>query len=350
MSGRHRLSARARWSARYRKYSTLRAIPSVAGFGAVWVAAVTAGPNGAAPIDFDTEIARTSAIASWHHVTEARPSTPLEAVPLTTAARSAARSAARTAARTAEEQVVAEPRTGGHGDETDTPGTGGHDRQPENPNRGGSADGGAGTSGKERTRTEPASRQAGERPSLKRERDRGLTAREVARAVGAAHADVADQWPVLERALRDEGMTDVRSQIAALATVVTEVGPALRPINEYGGWSYFTRMYEGRSDLGNVRPGDGARFHGRGYIQLTGRANYRSYGQRLGLPLEDRPGMALRPYVGARVLAEYFKERGIDDDARRGRWRETRLKVNGGYNGWTRYRWLVSRLLHVARH
>jgi hypothetical protein len=201
------------------------------------------------------------------------------------------------------------------------------------------------------SRAEPeVSRQARSRPSLAELGGSGswLSPPEIARAVGASTPDVARQWPVLEAALRDEGMTDVGSRIAALATVVTEVGPSLRPIDEIGGPTYFTQMYEGRSDLGNTRAGDGALYHGRGYIQLTGRANYRTYGARLAIPLEERPWLALRPEVGARVLAEYFRERRIDLDARRGRWWVTRLKVNGGLNGWPTYRRLVVRLLHAS--
>jgi hypothetical protein len=184
---------------------------------------------------------------------------------------------------------------------------------------------------------------SGSRPSL------WLEPQEIAQAVGAPKEDVSRHWPAVDEALRENGMTDVRSRIAAVATIVTEVGTDFRPISEHGGPSYFTQLYEGRPDLGNSRPGDGARYHGRGYIQLTGRANYREYGDRLDVALEQRPGMALRPAVGARVLAEYFDERGIDEVARRGQWREVRLRVNGGLNGWTTYRDLVSSLLRTSR-
>lgn len=167
----------------------------------------------------------------------------------------------------------------------------------------------------------------------------------IAGAVGASRPAVAANWPLLDQALRRAGMRDVATRIAAVATVVTEVGHGFRPINEYGGPGYFTRMYEGRSDLGNTRPGDGARFHGRGYIQLTGRANYRTYGRRLGVPLEQKPELALRPSVAAGVLATYFAERGVGAAAARGQWLQVRRAVNGGLNGWTTFEHAVAALL-----
>jgi putative chitinase len=101
---------------------------------------------------------------------------------------------------------------------------------------------------------------------------------------------------------------------------------------ELGGPSYFAR-YDGREDLGNVRPGDGARYHGRGIFQLTGRANYRRIGGLLGLDLEGNPELASDPVVSLRIACLYWNDRKIgpmaeDDDLLR----VTRA-INGGKNG-----------------
>lgn len=60
--------------------------------------------------------------------------------------------------------------------------------------------------------------------------------------------------------------------------------------------------YEGRADLGNTQPGDGRRYKGRGYVQITGRANYRKFGNLLGLDLEGNPDIAKTPEVAARII------------------------------------------------
>jgi len=168
-----------------------------------------------------------------------------------------------------------------------------------------------------------------------------LTPAQVSSCCGCAEANVVQHWAGLQKALAECGLDDRPSMIAAIATIGTEV-PAFLPISEYGGTAYFTKMYEGRKDLGNTQPGDGARYHGRGFIQLTGRANYRYYGQKLGLPLEQNPDLALEPEVAARILAQYFKDRGIGRLAAQGDWQGVRRAVNGGLNGWDRFSTLVN--------
>lgn len=91
-----------------------------------------------------------------------------------------------------------------------------------------------------------------------------------------------------------------------LATAYHETAGTMQPIGEYGGDAYFLRMYDingARPDkareLGNVQPGDGVKYHGRGYPQVTGRNNYRRLGQALGLPLENEPDLLLRADVAA---------------------------------------------------
>lgn len=85
-------------------------------------------------------------------------------------------------------------------------------------------------------------------------------------------------------------------------------------VKELGDEKYF-RMYdikyapEKAKELGNVRPGDGARYAGRGYIQLTGRENYRRAGRALGLPLEEHPELVERPDVAAKVSVWFWKNR-----------------------------------------
>ena len=69
------------------------------------------------------------------------------------------------------------------------------------------------------------------------------------------------------------------------------------------------RAYANRMGNGDERSGDGWRYRGRGYIQITGRDNYRRAGKALGLDLENNPDLALKPDNAARIAVWYWKNR-----------------------------------------
>ena len=106
-----------------------------------------------------------------------------------------------------------------------------------------------------------------------------------------------------------------------------------RTMREYWGPTAAQQNYEGRSDLGNVQPGDGKRFMGRGYLQITGRANYASYGTLTGQPLTTTPELAEDPIVALNIACLYWKNRKIDDPAGKNDIAEVTRRINGGHNG-----------------
>jgi predicted chitinase len=148
--------------------------------------------------------------------------------------------------------------------------------------------------------------------------------------------NVRSNWPLLEGALERHDISSLPTKIAAIATVAVETG-RFTPIRERGGPGYFAKHYEGRADLGNTEPGDGARFYGRGYIQITGRSNYREYGREIGVDLVGTPDLALDPSIGAEILALFFRTKNIPRLAEAGSWEAVRKRVNGGLNGWDRF-------------
>lgn len=101
----------------------------------------------------------------------------------------------------------------------------------------------------------------------------------------------------------------------ALGTAWHETAGTIQPIKEYGGRAYFMRNYDitGKRPhiakmLGNAKEGDGATYAGRGYVQLTGRANYAKAGAKLGVPLIEQPDLAMQPDIAARIMREGMVE------------------------------------------
>lgn len=88
-------------------------------------------------------------------------------------------------------------------------------------------------------------------------------------------------------------------------------------------------LYENRKNLGNTKPGDGPKYIGRGILQLTGRANYESYGKKLNLDLVNNPELALVPENSVKIACQYFKDRGLLNLADNWNLDEITKRVNG---------------------
>ncbi len=116
---------------------------------------------------------------------------------------------------------------------------------------------------------------------------------------------ILDEWE------KSYAAKDDRWLAYALATTHHETARTMLPIHEFGGNAYFHRMYDKNGsrpkvakELGNTEAGDGVRFHGRGYVQLTGRRNYKRMGDVVGANLVSDPDKAMDPTIATRILFE----------------------------------------------
>jgi putative chitinase len=85
--------------------------------------------------------------------------------------------------------------------------------------------------------------------------------------------------------------------------------------------------------MGNILPGDGWRFRGRGLLQVTGRANYATAGTDLGLPLEDQPHLLEQPEHAAMSAAWWWAKYGLNELADGGRFQDIGSMINTGRLG-----------------
>ena len=116
--------------------------------------------------------------------------------------------------------------------------------------------------------------------------------------VGGCNAIVAacEGWPISWTAY-------------ALASAYHETAGTMQPIKEHGSKNYFMSRYDPSGnkpaiarDLGNTTVGDGAKFAGRGYVQLTGRRNYAKAKAELGIDLIANPDRAMDAEVAAQIM------------------------------------------------
>ena len=90
--------------------------------------------------------------------------------------------------------------------------------------------------------------------------------------------------------------------------------------------------------MGNTHHGDGWRYRGRGYMQITGHDNYAAIGKSLGLPLEEQPDLLLQPPIAMRAALAYWRGHKLGAlcpwrNKPSQPWRELCVAVNGGTHG-----------------
>lgn len=133
-----------------------------------------------------------------------------------------------------------------------------------------------------------------------------------------------DLAPYLNQAIAEAQISTLVGEAMFLAQLLHEMG-IKTDLNEGGGkkryegkvYDYFFFMYDKESPaanrrkvalaLGNDQPGDGVRYHGRGYIQLTGKTNYTSAGTYLNLDLVNTPDLANDPQNSVRIAAWFWR-------------------------------------------
>lgn len=122
---------------------------------------------------------------------------------------------------------------------------------------------------------------------------------------------------------------DTPRRIAAFIAQTGHESGSLRYVLEIASG----RAYDGRKDLGNTQPGDGMRFKGRGLIQITGRANYKTASVALGADFVADPALLEEPRWAAESACWWWASHGLNVLADKGDFVRITRVINGGTNG-----------------
>jgi len=157
-------------------------------------------------------------------------------------------------------------------------------------------------------------------------------------------SNITANLPPVLQALVTANLADKAMVLMALGTIRAEtesfepISEGQSPDNTSPNGAPFD-LYDNRSDLGNQGTPDGANFRGRGFVQLTGRANYTRYAQEIGQDLVNNPTLANDPAIASELLARFITDRetAIRNALSANNLGLARKLVNGGSNGLDRF-------------
>lgn len=150
----------------------------------------------------------------------------------------------------------------------------------------------------------------------------------------------ADKWVgPLNQCMADYDI-DNRERISCFMAQICHESGSFKWVKEIWGPTSAQKRYEGRADLGNTQPGDGKRFMGRGLLQLTGRANYRSFTKRMrqkygsSVPdFEAKPELVEQERWAVLSACDFWDRNNLNPLADGDQITNISKRVNGGTNG-----------------
>jgi hypothetical protein len=158
--------------------------------------------------------------------------------------------------------------------------------------------------------------------------------------------NIEKNLPHVLTGLRSVQLADRDMLLMALGTIRAET-EGFVPIDEFKSkfntktvpFDLYDAGTEKGTKLGNTKKGDGPRYKGRGYIQLTGRFNYNRIGGQIGTGIENSPELANDPATAGRILGQFLKnaESKIRAALTTNNLKTARRAVNGGSHGLDRF-------------
>jgi predicted chitinase len=114
---------------------------------------------------------------------------------------------------------------------------------------------------------------------------------------------------ILERTAKAAGIVGVElAQLLAQCHVETAAFQTLKELPNK--WQqHYEPPSKTASMLGNTQRGDGQRFLGRGFIQVTGRYNYNQFAQNSGIDVVNHPELLEKPETAAKATVDFWLNR-----------------------------------------
>lgn len=142
--------------------------------------------------------------------------------------------------------------------------------------------------------------------------------------------------PILDELLQKSSINTPMRVAMFLAQALHESGE-FRWLRELGSDAYLEKYDTGElaKRLGNTPEddGDGQLYRGRGIFQVTGKDNYRWCGQKLQLPLLEKPELLENPRHAVAAAIWFWEWKGLNVHADHGALVTVTTAINGGSNG-----------------